>query len=149
MRKYVNWLVAVCVLSPLFVSLLAGKEFWPITSFPMYSKPYRRFDWPSVMIRSGPDLEWQALIDEECYGRIGYVRFHFSALRFANEARAGVFVDALGDLTQSLAKEIPDACPHRDWHSLKVVLLRHDVRALPKPTSAFVRDLTKEVPIAR
>lgn len=148
MCEYKKWSVATLILSPLFVSLLVGEEFWPITSFPMYSQPYQRFAWPSVMVRSGSDRAWHPMTDEDCYGRLGYVRFHFSALKFSNEARAAGHAGPLFDLTNSLAHEIRNACPNRDWTSLKVVLNRHDVRAQPIPTSEFIRDITDEVPIA-
>ncbi len=140
--------VAALFFTPLVISLIIGEEFWPITSFPMYSKPYQRFVWPSVQVRTPEASSWTPILDEECYGRLGYVRFHFSALRFGTEKRAGAGADALTDLTTSLAKEIARTCPDRNWVSLKVVLLQHDVRTKQGPTTEFVRDLTAEVPIA-
>lgn len=148
MHKFKNEIIAAIIFLPSLISLAIGEEYWPFTSFPMYSKPYQRFEWPSVLVRDGSESEWQPMIEEDCYGRLGYVRFHFSALRFGSGHADTSRPQALLDLTQSLAQEIRHICPDRGWRTMKVILLRHDVRDHSKASPVFVRDLTSEVSIA-
>lgn len=148
-NRHKQRLIGGLFFAPILVALFTGEEFWPFTSFPMYSKPYQKFEWPSVQVRLEDADSWQPMIDEKCYGRIGYVRFHFSALRFSLESQPGLTSVALSDLAKSLAQEVHRSCPDRKWQRLKIVLLRHDVRAQSIPSNEFLRELTGEVPIEK
>lgn len=133
------------VFLPILISFATGKEFWPFTSFPMYSKPYYQFWWPSVLVRPSKDSDWTPMYEEKCFGRLGYVRFHFSVFNFASEKREA----ALGDLTRALVTEIKRNCPDRSWRFLKISLINHEVRSTSPNAANMMRELTPEVPLDR
>jgi hypothetical protein len=144
MRRNLPWIVSLLIFGPILLSLIVGKEYWPITSFPMYSKPYKRFKWPSVLVRGSANETWQTLHKESCYGQLGYVRFHFSMLRFSSEGRK----KAIDDLALSLTKQIRRYCAGEGWQELKIVMLSHDVDLPSDYPSNLIGELTSEVRIA-
>lgn len=136
-----KYLYLVILFLPLVIILVLGKEFWPLTSFPMYSKPYHHFIWPRVYFKSTLDSEWKILQTEKCFGRVGYVRFHFSILKFAQQKRQ----TAMNDLTKTLAHEITKKCSDLDVQFLKVSLFSFDVRDQNQPAEKFIKEVIPEI----
>lgn len=127
------------VVIPSVACLIAGAEFWPFTYFPMYSQRAQVFEWPHVQVRSEDAPNWTDLIEERCFAPFGYVRFHFSVLKFHHLQRE----DAKKALQVSLAKAIAKNCQDRQWEDLRIEFRRHDVNNSSRPTA-----VTPEVPIA-
>lgn len=143
MGKFKNNLFLLVLFLPLIILLISDKEFWPLTSFPMYSKPYKYFIWPRVYVKSSSDTNWKTLQNEKCFGRIGYVRFHFSILQFATQKRQ----TAIDDLTQSLVHEITSRCSDLNLKKLKISLLKFDVKTQAQTIESFIQDITQETKI--
>lgn len=143
MNKLRNYALTVLIFLPMIILLLLGKEFWPFTSFPMYSQPYKSFNWPRVFVKKSSDSNWQLLINEKCYGRIGYVRFHFSILRFSKENRQ----QAINDLSTSLAKEVRLRCKDLEWMYLKVSISNFNTNSQGSPNENFLKNVTEEIRI--
>ncbi|MDZ4083647.1 MAG: hypothetical protein U1E10_11965 [Bdellovibrionales bacterium] len=127
------------VLIPSLVCLIAGAEFWPFTYFPMYSERAQVFDWPHVQVRTVDSPDWTDLIEERCFAPFGYVRYHFSVMKFHRLQRES----ATKALQLSLAKAISKNCQDRNWEVVRIEFRRHDLKSNSRPIA-----VTMEVPIA-
>ena len=127
------------VIVPSLVCLIAGAEYWPFTYFPMYSQRAQVFDWPHVQVRSAGSQNWTDLIEEQCFAPFGYVRYHFSVLKFHRLQRES----AMKTLQTNLAESIAKNCQDRNWEVVRIEFRRHDVTKGSRPIA-----VTTEVPIA-
>lgn len=100
-----NTLIILFALGPTLLTFCLQKEYWPFTSFPMYSQKYNHFFWPKVMVAADEE-PWTVLNSTKCYGTIGYVRFHFSILNLFKIKK----IEAIKQLGKAVAEEAKRNC---------------------------------------
>lgn len=127
------------VLVPVLACLMLGKEYWPFTYFPMYSKRSNSFDWPQFQVKDKRTGTWADLSQEECFSPFGYVRIHFAIMEFYRSQRT----DALLALQNRLANTT--SCNHGQWSHLRIEIRHHDVH---QTGFRNPRHPTPEVPFA-
>lgn len=130
------------VFFPIFVSFITNADFWPITSYPMFSRPQKIFYWPQVKIKSVTSSEWKPLLEDRCYGKIGSVRLHYSVLSLANSMKP----KPIQDYTLALAKEISQLCPEYKGYLIQVSLYKHLLQK-ESVEDVFATHLTGEVAV--
>ena len=133
-------IAAYClVVLPTVACLITGSEFWPFTYFPMYSQRAQVFEWPHVQVRQAGAQNWDDLIEDRCFAPFGYVRYHFSVLKFHRLQKA----PTVAALQKSLAVAVAKNCGDRRWEALRIEIRRHNISAGSTPTI-----VTPEVPVA-
>lgn len=114
-------------MGPAVFLFFKGTEFWPFTSFPMYSQPYSHFYWPKVLVKSEDTASWELITKSDCYGTIGYVRFHFSIMNFIKNENS----QAIRKLANALKDELRKNCPQDGDKQLKINLFEYQTRRSP------------------
>jgi len=129
---------------PVTVSFFLAEDFWPITSYPMFSRKQDVFYWPQVKYRSSESTPWINLEDDKCFGKIGSVRFQYALLNMVKTKNS----QGIQDYSMALRSEFKEYCDDLRAVQFKISFYKYKIES-HEIKQSFVQDLTGEIYIEK